>query len=82
MWMRCMKRGLGTVAVFFGTIAILGVVEGPKPLLSDCINSAVYVDALHRVVQFASLVMGAIFFAWRQAVNPIPFPWKIVRRQT
>jgi hypothetical protein len=80
MWMRCTKRGLGTVAVFFGTVAMLGLVEGSKPPISDCINSVVYIDALHRVVHFASLMMGAIFFAWRQAVDPIPLPWKIVRR--
>jgi hypothetical protein len=81
MWKRCVKRSLGTVAVFFGFIFILGLVRGQLPI-SDCVNSAVYIDALNRTARFASLTMGAVFFAWRQSVDPIPFPWMIVRRQT
>lgn len=79
-WMRCVKRGLGTVAVFFGWIAILGLVRGQLPV-SDCENSNVYIDAIHCIADLSSLTIGAIFFAWRQAVDPIPFPWMIVRRQ-
>jgi hypothetical protein len=81
MWMRCVKRGLGVVAVFIGSVAIFGFVHGRLPV-SDCVNSTVYIDAVHRVVHFASLLMSAVFYAWRQAVSPIPVPWKIVRRQT